>query len=54
MHWIGTSLKSEPRIANVDLIYVVVNAEMKVDYTKHILMTLKPTPNNALSASIDS
>lgn len=48
------SPKFEPRIANVDLISVVVNAEMKVDYTKHILMTLKQTHNNALFLSIDS
>lgn len=45
--------KFEPHIANVDLISVVVNAEIKVDYTRHILMTLKQT-QNALSLSIDS
>lgn len=35
------SPKFEPRIANVDLTSVVLKAEVKVDYTKHILMTLK-------------
>ena len=34
------SLKFELRIANVDLIFLVVNANMKVDYIKHVLMTL--------------
>lgn len=47
---LGMPPKFEPHITNVDLIFVVVNADM-VNYTKHILMTLK---HNALSLSIDS
>lgn len=34
-----TRKKFEPRVANVDLLSVVVNAEMMVDHTRHILMT---------------
>lgn len=42
IHLIGMSPeKFEPRVANVDLLSVVVNAEMKVDHTRRILMTLK-------------
>lgn len=46
------SPKFELHIANVDLISVVVNAEIKVDYTKYT-DELKQT-HNALSLSIDS
>lgn len=46
--------KFEPRVANVDLLSVVVNAEMMVDHKTYTDDILKKNKTNALSLSIDS